>query len=328
MRLFQRNGVWHVEYSRNRRKSLKTNDEKKARKLFEAIEREYLTGRIIKLDPGQRMTLGQFRDSYLEHREPLVSPSTYRQDKISLQSLIDVLGADILLRSVNVKKLDEYKAFMLVKQYRGKPVRPESINSYLRHIRAALNTAVEWEWIPKAPKVKGATVHEHEPRVLGPDEIKSLIKKADPEFRRMVIFYLWTGCRRTEALNLQWQNITWGDKPTALLTKTKGRRDRRVPLLPAVAKALKPIKKDIGPVFPQIHPDTVSHRFGELAALCGIKARLHDLRHTSATWMIASGVNPRVVQEILGHASFSTTEKYAHVIQNRLHDEAGKLKFK
>jgi site-specific recombinase XerD len=111
------------------------------------------------------------------------------------------------------------------------------------------------------------------------------------------------------------------------LTKTKGRKDRRVPLVPKVMEVLQPIMKDIGKVFMQYHPDTVSKMFHKLAKECGINARLHDLRHSAATYMLKSGIPIQVVKEILGHSKLSTTEIYSHVLDEIKKTEMNKLRF-
>ena len=210
-------------------------------------------------------------------------------------------------------------------------VKPQSINSYLRHIRAALSKAYEWELIRKKPKIQMFPVDKPLPRVLKPDEIEILLSRAketNTELWRLLVFYLWTGCRRKEALDLTWQDCYLDvPEPYAILRKTKGKKDRRIPLLPPVLESIKLFKKDIGPVFIKIHPDTASHWFQGLATECGIKARLHDIRHTAGSYMIASGINPRVVQEILGHAQFSTTEIYIHMVKDHLRQEMEKLRF-
>lgn len=107
----------------------------------------------------------------------------------------------------------------------------------------------------------------------------------------------------------------------------KGAAERLVPLLPPVLQALKPVKKDIGPVFRQWHPDTVSKMFHALALLCGADARLHDLRHSCATYLLKSGVPMEYVQKILGHASIKTTQIYAEVLQEVMQKEMEKLRF-
>jgi integrase len=64
-----------------------------------------------------------------------------------------------------------------------------------------------------------------------------------------------------------------------------------------------------------IHPNTLARAYGKLIESAGVpRIRFHDLRHTSATLLLASGEHPKVVQERLGHASISETlDRYSHV---------------
>ena len=68
-------------------------------------------------------------------------------------------------------------------------------------------------------------------------------------------------------------------------------------------------------------PGSVSRRFAQLATRAGTPMRLHDLRHSAATLMLAMGVSERVVQQVLGHTSGATTRGYMHVVE-RLGAEA------
>lgn len=53
--------------------------------------------------------------------------------------------------------------------------------------------------------------------------------------------------------------------------------------------------------------------------------RLHDARHTAASLLIEQGVDVRVVQEILGHARVTTTEKYTHVASPQVEDASRRM---
>lgn len=108
----------------------------------------------------------------------------------------------------------------------------------------------------------------------------------------------------------------------------KGSKTRIIPMLEPVKRIMKHHRKDIGRVFDELHPDTVSHRFQEIAEGAGVKARLHDLRHTSVTYMLNSGARLEVVQKIAGHASISTTMIYSHVVEDMKKREMAKLNFK
>ena len=65
------------------------------------------------------------------------------------------------------------------------------------------------------------------------------------------------------------------------------------------------------------HPETVTKRFGVLAAEAGLRhIRLHDLRHGQASLMLAAGVPLGVVSKRLGHSSISlTSDTYSHLLE-------------
>ena len=66
-----------------------------------------------------------------------------------------------------------------------------------------------------------------------------------------------------------------------------------------------------GPVFEVGGEIYVTHRFRAMARAAGIEAKLHDLRHTGLSWMVAHGVPVKLVQDIAGHTSIATTMIYA-----------------
>ncbi len=323
MRLFKRGGIYHVEFAGEKRRSLKTGDEKTAQGIFRELQKEYLRGRLLQLDTTRRMTIGEFSEFYQEHR-PGVSKWTLKKDALSLKLLQDALG-NIQIRTLTIAKIDNFKSICLA---RG--AKPQTVNGYLRHIKASLTYALDDGLIEKKPKIKMVPEDKQDiaERILSPQDIKKIISAAyedDPDFGRYLTFLLWTGARRREALGLTWQNCDLGNR-TALLTKTKGKRNRRVPLMQPIIEALEPIKKDLGPVFPPWHPDTTSHRFHELAKEQSVDAKLHDLRHSAATYMLNSGIQIQVVKEILGHAHLSTTMIYSHVLDQIADKEMQKMK--
>ena len=195
--------------------------------------------------------------------------------------------------------------------------------------KAALTWAIEEGYIEKKSRIKMFRIAADEtPRVLEPDQIKTILRKAfktDRDMGRRLFFHLWTGTRRTEGCRLTWPDMDF--RKTEIRVQGKGGKARLVPMLTPVAKMLLPIKKDIGRVFNDLHPDTVSHAFQKIAQDCEIKARLHDLRHTCATYLLKSGVSLDVVQKILGHVHISTTQIYAQVLDEIKKREMAKLRF-
>lgn len=325
MRLFQRNGIYYVEFRRGKWQSLRTRDGKNAKAIFKEMEREWLRGRLFKLDTDGKITLAEFTKEYLEHRTGM-SIHTFKQDRNSLSYLADAIGGSTRLSLINAKRIDEFKTVCLA---RG--VKPQSVNSYLRHIKSALNTAMEWELIKKVPKIKQLPVNRKQYKILSPTEIDDFVKAAakfNPDLHRLLVFYLWTGARRAEGRRLTWPDVHLDTpQPFAVLRDTKGKQDRTVPLSQPVVTMLREIRRDLGPVFAQVHVDTITDWFAELSKVCGIKATPHDIRHIAATYMIAKGLNHTAVQEILGHAQFSTTQIYVHLVKDQLHKEMKKLNF-
>ena len=143
---------------------------------------------------------------------------------------------------------------------------------------------------------------------------------------RIILFTLWTGCRREEVLRIKWSNVQLGDEPRCIV-RGKGNKERLVPLLPPALDSMGE-PKDLGPVFHQFHKDTVSHRFKRISRECGIEdVHFHNLRHSAATQMIESGVIGDVVQRILGNSDYRTTQIYVNLSQLTLAEEMKKFKY-
>ena len=177
------------------------------------------------------------------------------------------------------------------------------------------------------------------PRALGTEqarkvtlEIAEMSDLAAMQARDTALFTLLYGCglRIGEALALDVRDVPAGQTAT-LRVVGKGRKERIVPVLTAVRTALDgwlalhPDRRPDGPLF-------VGARGGRLNAavaqrilrafrrLHGLPehASPHALRHSFATHLLAGGADLRSIQELLGHASLSTTQRYTAVDQARL----------
>jgi integrase/recombinase XerC len=137
------------------------------------------------------------------------------------------------------------------------------------------------------------------------------------------------GLRISEALGLKRGNIGAAD---AVTVTGKGRKQRMVPVLPQVQKliadyvALCPYDlPDDGPLFVgakggPLSPRVVQLAMARLRGALGLPetATPHALRHSFATHLLARGGDLRSIQELLGHASLSTTQIYTQVDAERL----------
>jgi len=137
------------------------------------------------------------------------------------------------------------------------------------------------------------------------------------------------GLRINEALSLDVGNVR--DHAETLTVRGKGGKDRMVPLLPAVRQALDawlrlhPDRQPGSPLFLGVKGGRLAARVAQrtierFRTLAGLPAHAtpHALRHSFATHLLAGGADLRSIQELLGHASLSTTQRYTSVDPTRL----------
>lgn len=149
--------------------------------------------------------------------------------------------------------------------------------------------------------------------------------------RDVALFTLLYGCglRISEALDLNRHEAPAGD----LLTVTgKGNKQRMLPVLPVVREAVQSYLKlcpwqqtGDGPLFVgvrggRLNPGVAQKRLRELRLLLGLPDSVtpHALRHSFATHLLSGGGDLRAIQELLGHASLSTTQRYTAVDSDSL----------
>ncbi len=167
------------------------------------------------------------------------------------------------------------------------------------------------------------------PKALAHDETDRLLAAPGEEWqdrRDLALFSLLygAGLRIGEALALDGRAFEAGD---TLRVIGKGRKERVVPLLPAVREAATAYRRTCPFPLPLDGPFFLGARGGRMQAgvaqlrLRRLRARLdlpetatpHALRHSFATHLLGAGADLRTIQELLGHASLATTQRYTAV---------------
>lgn len=140
-----------------------------------------------------------------------------------------------------------------------------------------------------------------------------------------------TGCRISEVIALNWKDIDF--KRGSAIVTGKGAKDRLVILGPPALAALTKLRAFVSggeedPVFLNEQGRRLSPRFAErhmkrYLAEADLPTDLtpHKLRHSFATHLLDAGADLRSVQEMLGHASLSTTQIYTHVSVEHLKEQ-------
>lgn len=183
---------------------------------------------------------------------------------------------------------------------------------------------------------------DHLPHFFYEKEMNVLFKTvydADGNFKLRNIALLevlfGTGIRVSECANLKWSDIDFNMKTMLILGK--GNKERFVPFGHYASRALEKYRdEERGPLmqhFKKDHNFVFVNRLGDQITSTGIeyvlnqiiktssltgKIHPHMLRHTFATSLLNNGADLRSVQELLGHASLSTTQIYTHVTKENL----------
>lgn len=149
------------------------------------------------------------------------------------------------------------------------------------------------------------------PRLAPDDAIQTALRRADPQERAIILLARLACLRRAEIAGLH-----TNDRDHDVLHVTgKGEKQRIVYLNPELLDALVELEEDVagGFYFPgstdgHIHVDTVHHAISTLTGW-----NPHSLRHAGATAAFRATKDLRAVQDMLGHASIATTQRYLHI---------------
>ena len=307
--------------------------EAEARRVFAIYKEERLKETLIRLQHGRTMQLQELKKEFPAAR-PGLSGDTLRMDRLAIQQLIDVAGKTKQVRAIVKADLQRMANAC---QARGLSV--ASIAAYLRHLRAALNWCVEAGYLQEIPKFPALPHRRRLPRAIPSRHLQEILqwsRKHNRDLWRMAAFAACTGCRRREILGITGRDVELYQCPTMPVVGRariigKGDAERTVPLLVDVLPAIEPLPH-IGPVFKQVHPDTVSHWFAEAVASCGFADangktlyNFHGLRHSFGAILVQRGAHIRAVQAIMGHSDVRVTEIYSELTGSAIEAELGRV---
>jgi integrase len=165
-------------------------------------------------------------------------------------------------------------------------------------------------------------------RFLTQEEAQRLLHALDADENQVaaaaIKLLLFTGARRNEITHAKWEFVNW-EKRTLLVPRAKSGRARSIQLNSAALELLRAISRIDGNAF--IFPSPVTGRpspslhfpWRRIRERAGVSdVRLHDLRHSFASFLVNQGVSLYVVQGLLGHTQARTTQRYAHLANDTL----------
>jgi integrase len=356
----RKNGGWMAQYyvyatrGRKRRTLYGKTRKEVAKKLTEALSNRE-QGLIF--DAG-KMTLEEYLERWLaDSVRGTVRPSTFERHEQIVNVHVNPALGRIRLKNVTPPHVRGLLAEKLESGLASATVR--KIHSTLHK---ALSQAVADGLIPRnAADVKAPRPTPKEMRPLSEEEARTFLEAArGDQFETLYVLALTTGLRRGELLGLRWDDVDLergtlrvgrahvreGGRHAVGETKTRRGR-RQVNLTPRTVNTLRAhrkhqleekirltgLREDSGLIFTThrgtyVNPENLIKRsFKPLLKRAGLPdIRFHDLRHTCATLLLGRGVHPKLVQELLGHATIAMTlDTYSHYLPSMGNAAAGAM---
>ncbi|EAA7679514.1 site-specific integrase [Salmonella enterica] len=364
MSLFRRGEIWYASYSlpggRRIKESLGTSDKRLATELHDKRKAE-----LWRVDRLGDFPDVMFDDACMRWLEEKAEKKSLKDDRsrmafwlahfegVRLKDVTEQKIYSAVNKMSNRKQLEIWKIKAAVAQKNGEPApvysaKPVTTSTKAKHLalmKAILRAAErDWKWLEKAPVIKIPSVRNKRVRWLEKEEAKRLIDECPEPLKSVVKFALATGLRKSNIMNLEWQQIDMQRRVAWVNPEdSKSNRAIGVALNDTACKVLRDqigkhhkwvfvhttaAKRADGTSTPAVRKMRIDSKTSWLSACrrAGIEDfRFHDLRHTWASWLIQSGVPLSVLQEMGGWESIEMVRRYAHLAPNHLTEHARKI---
>lgn len=274
---------------------------------------------------------GFANNSYLPHAKSY--KRSWTTDEIMLRvHLVPALGG-LHMDEVTPQHVDRLLNSLRQKNYASGTVGRALV--LLRHI---FNLARRWKVAGVGDNPTGGftvPADVQRSRYLTKDEAARLITSIKTDENRMaataILALLMTGARRNEITQAKWDYVNWDDS-TLLVPLAKSGHPRTITLISSALELLRSIERvDGNPyIFPAARTGKPSpHLFfpwDRIRKRAGLEdVRLHDLRHSFASFLVNRGASLYRVQKLLGHAHSRSTARYSHLSKESLAETAETL---
>jgi integrase len=300
MPIFKHRGIFYISVSYNGKRVRKTAGKNATRNQARALEKK-LQDDLFKIKLGQKpeRDLMEALLRWLDGEcQTLKSP---RKFESHARALLPFVKGKRLIDAPQAA--EDAKVVM-----RDTGLSPATINRRIALLRRIANLAYSsWGWLDQPIGLRIRLLPERNERhyYLTPPQVEAVAAACpNPEAGDMVRLAALTGLRRSELFKLSQDNIRDG---VILLDASGKGRPRAVPY-PKEAESI--VLR-----LPLILSDAQLRKSWDKARhATGLHhIRFHDLRHTYASWLVQSGVPLRAVQDLLGHATLSMTQRYSHL---------------
>jgi integrase len=345
-------------------RTTKEKDKKKALKIAEAYEGAYRTKNVVdylrstfnrlarELDPDASVpTVEEYFKTYEEAHSGELKERTMVSYKQRMKQFIDHFGGDKTMDSVKKSHAQAFRGVI------AKASSNATANNAVKVMRAIFSCAQDEGVISGNPftfkKKLSDDSTKKQPFTLA--QVKRLMEVADPEWKSIMTFAIFTGQRLGDLVDLTFANIDY-NKKEVLFNTEKTNRMMAIPASDALWVHIESLKRGTpkAPIHPRAYElrhrvgiGSISKDFTRLmvtAGLCKEKPNnkkrdnegdvsrevnpltFHSFRHSLASWLRDAGVSESLAMEIIGHDSVAVDRGYVHTQPDAMRNALNKIK--
>lgn len=334
--IYKRGDVWYLSYHASGRRVRKSvgNSKKLAILAKQEVEVQ-LAKKKLGWQEIRDPAFSYFEEEYLKYLKVNTRPATYVRYRKALQHFTDFLASygspALKLSQISFQLIEQYK------QERSKVVKPPTVNVELKVLKALYNFAMKCGCAKENPASQVPFFREVEkkPRFLKEEEIENLLSNSNGLYPVLYTF-LKTGLRKSELVNLRWEDIDFRRKCMRIESnedwRTKTGNTREIPIADDLVRILNKLPKTSDYVFLNSNGNKygfhLTERVKRLAKSIGISnMTVHALRHTFISHLVMNGVDLVSIKELAGHSDIKTTMRYAHLAPGHLRKSIDKLPY-
>lgn len=276
------------------------------------------------------MPLGKFVTDYVNPHNKMRKRSHWRD--LQLFTRIGAKFGHLKLSEIKRHEVQQFHNDLVTVE----KLAPATADHHVVYLRRVLSLAVQWEFLEKnvLANIPLMKVDNRVERYLSDDEVKRLVDVLTTDLAfgasYLLLYLLSTGARLNEAMQAKWDQVDLEKGIWRIpATNSKSKKTRSVPLNESAIWVLGQLWTKGKHEYLFVNEATkkpwvtITRAWYRLRAKAGIEnLRVHDLRHSFASFLVNGGRSLYEVQQILGHSDPKVTMRYAHLSTKALQDAA------
>lgn len=277
------------------------------------------------LSATPHLKLSEIKKPIIDYATSNLCKASCDKYELTIRVLVNIIG-DMEISQIQFKDIEYFKSVLI------KKIKKETVNIYIRYIKAIWNLLVKFRYlvINSLTELKQFKIHEKEIISFSDNELDLIISNIpDQKIKSITILAAETGMRISELLNLKVKNIDFENELINITNNsefnTKSRKNRIIPfnkiikdiILICIEKYCQDKEKYLFRVRLNIpfKRDFISRYFRRILSKLSFDERyhFHCLRATFIMKLVRKGVNPIFIQKLSGHSTLSVTQKYCFV---------------